>query len=125
MITAKELKTRFPTEQSCRDHLIKMKFGTSLACPKCKQAFQKFYEKDNILKCPHRCGYTDSITEETIFFRSRVPLKKWFYAIYLMIIMKNKVERRMLVKDLKVTFPTATNMRERIQSLANLNTFFN
>lgn len=74
----------FNCERKCLDYLEEWIWGGELRCPHC--GFDKPYRyKDGIrFKCRScKVGFTAKIG--TIFEKSRIPLVKWFSAMYLMI----------------------------------------
>jgi len=55
-----------------------------------------------------------------MFHRTKVPLRKWFWAIFLIATSKKGVSALFLQKELKVSYPTAWSMLRKIRlSMAN------
>ena len=72
----------FPDEEACLKFLIRSRWPDGFVCPRC--GFSEYYwlEPRKLLQCKS-CGYQASVTAGTVMHRSRMPLKHWFYAAYL------------------------------------------
>ncbi|GBD89394.1 hypothetical protein BMS3Abin04_00099 [bacterium BMS3Abin04] len=78
----------------------------------------KYYSlpKRKLYQCK-KCGYQSSITANTIFHRTRTPLRKWFWAIYLLTNNKNGISALQLQKQLSIkSYQTAWTMFHKIRS---------
>jgi len=78
---------RFPDEESCREHLYKMRFPKGFVCPKCEN--DEYWNVGNRLYECKKCGRQTSIIAGTIFQDTRKPLKDWFIAIWWVTTQKN------------------------------------
>src|ERR1700752_3255459 len=76
--------SRFDTEKKCRDFLIQVRWAGKPTCPKCGNYHMNYYlSARKIYKCSNpKCYAQFSLTQNTIFERSKLPLIKWFQAIY-------------------------------------------
>ena len=54
-------------------------------------------------------------TQGTIYYRSHVPLKTWFYAVYLSDRANGKISAKQIQRELGVTYKTAWRMRKPIR----------
>lgn len=72
----------FPDEEACLRFLIQSRWPEGFICPHC--GYDKFYwmKGRKLLQC-QRCKYQASVTAGTVLHRSKIPLKTWFYAAYL------------------------------------------
>ena len=61
------------------------------------------------------CGYQCSVTAGTIFHKTRVPLRSWFWAIYRMSQDKKGISSLQLSKEIGVCYPTAWLMQQKIR----------
>lgn len=113
-----DFQTRFPDEQSCWDYLVKMRWHEGLACPSaCKKSKIDMVRKRNtsIFEC-RECHAQISVTAGTIFHKSHVPLRKWFWAIFLMATSKKSVSMLYLQKQLGIkSYRTAWLMGHKIR----------
>ena len=61
------------------------------------------------------CGYQGSVTAETIFHKTRVPLSDWFWAIYRLSQGKKGISALQLSREIGVSYPTAWRMAHKIR----------
>jgi len=76
-------QNRFPSDHACWEYLIKMRWPKGYQCPKCPKTKTWFSAGRRLFECGS-CGRQTSATAGTIFHKSHIPLKKWFWAIFLM-----------------------------------------
>ena len=77
-----EFFTAFPTEESCEEHLIRVRWPVGMPCNKCDEKdFYKRISTRRAYQCRH-CRSLTSPTAGTIFHRTRTPLRAWFLAIF-------------------------------------------
>lgn len=109
-----QFKKKFPNERACQKALAKMRWPKGFVCPKC--AHNKAYErtKRRLFECAG-CGYQASLTAGTIFHKTRTPLLKWFWAIYLASQDKGGVSAMRLSKQLELGYKTAWTMLHKIR----------
>ena len=83
MFSVLDFYKRFPDDDACLDHLMKVRYGNEFDCPSCERP-AKFYrvKKRKAYECEW-CGHQVYPMAGTPFERSRTPLQKWFYALYL------------------------------------------
>lgn len=106
---------QFPDNDACLEHLMNTRYGNPLDCPKCGK-HSKFHKRKNrpIYECQW-CSYHISPMEGTPFERSRTPLVKWFYAMYLFTTSRHGVPAKELQRQLSVTYKTAWRMGHEIR----------
>lgn len=117
-----EMLARFPTEQSCIDYLTEIRWRNGKGCPYCG-SMKVYTFKDNRT---HKCGdcrQKFSIKVGTIFEDSKIPLHKWFIAIYLITSHKKGISSIQLGKDIGVTQKTAWFMNHRLREAAKTKAF--
>jgi len=108
-----ELLTTFPTEQSCIDHLEKIRWEGSIISP--FDSSSKVYRcGNNRYKCKNTGKYFN-VKTNTIFENTKVPLVKWFIASYLDTAHKKGISSLQLSRDIGVTQKTAWFMLQRIR----------
>ena len=76
------LTSYFTTEKVCKEFLAQQRWGGDVVCPicgknHCKQRFDGRYRCD-------RCKHNFSVISGTIFENTKVSLRKWFIAMYLL-----------------------------------------
>ena len=76
------LTSYFTTEEICKEFLAQQRWGDDVVCPicgkhHCKQRFDGCYRCD-------RCKHNFSVISGTIFENTKVSLRKWSIAMYLL-----------------------------------------
>lgn len=108
-----ELLEAFPDEESCIVYLEKLRWRNG----KVKSPFDK---KSKVYYLPnHRymCKNTQKIFNVkvgTIFHGTKLPLRKWFMAIWLVLAHKKGISSLQLSRDLKITQKTAWYILQKI-----------
>lgn len=78
-----EFQKKFSTEELCRAHLYKMRWPTGFTCPKCGVKGEPFHIASRKRYQCKSCNHQASVTSGTIMDKTRVPLMKWFSAMFL------------------------------------------
>lgn len=110
-----ELINYFDTEAKCVEYLAFQRWGDNPTCPHCSH--DKVYElkgKNKRFKCAS-CRKQFSVRVGTIFEDSKISLKKWFTAIWLVTSHKKGISSLQLHRDINVTQKTAWFMLQRIR----------
>ncbi|MEJ2229465.1 MAG: IS1595 family transposase [Alphaproteobacteria bacterium] len=94
-----EFQDKFPTEQVCLDYLIKMRWPEGIRCTCCEDSKLDYIKSRKAFEC-RSCRKQIYVTADTIFHKSQIPLRKWFWAIYLMATSKKGVSILYLQKQL-------------------------
>lgn len=108
------------TEEDCRDYLESLLWGEAPVCPHCGVVDSEHWKLTSFgrfkgtYKCRH-CRARFNVLYGTMFEGTHIPLKKWFYAIYLFISHKKGVSSAQLARDIHVTQKTAWFMLGRIR----------
>lgn len=91
------------------------RYGEPVSCPKCGKT-GKFarIKKLPAYSCPW-CGHHIHPMAGTPFEKSRTPLQKWFYAMYLFTTTRNGVSAKELQRQLGVTYKTAWRIGHEIR----------
>ncbi|WNJ99419.1 IS1595 family transposase [Thalassospiraceae bacterium LMO-JJ14] len=106
---------RFPNDDVCLEHLWNVRFGNQGECPKCAKP-SKFHrvKKRPVYECAW-CAHQISPMAGTPFEKSRTPLQKWFYAMYLFTTTRHGVSAKELQRQLSVTYKTAWRIGHEIR----------
>lgn len=113
--TITEFFRRFPDDDACLDHLMKVRYGETLDCPKCgKQGRFSRLRKLPAYACPW-CGHHIHPMQGTPFERSRTPLQKWFYVMFMFTTTRNGVAAKEIQRQLGVTYKTAWRIGHEIR----------
>lgn len=113
--TIQDFFKRFPDDDACLDHLMKLRFGDSLDCPKCNKhgRFSRI-TKQPAYQCAW-CGHHIHPMAGTPFQGSRTSLQKWFYAMYLFTTTRHGVPAKELQRQLGVTYKCAWRIGHEIR----------
>lgn len=114
--------TAFPDEQTCIDHLRSIRWRDGEFCPHCGSNRVYHFSDRKTFKCGD-CRQRFSIKVGTIFEDTKLPLRKWFMAIWLITNHPKGVASTTLAKDLKVTQKTAWFVLHRLRHAARTNSF--
>lgn len=114
-LTVQEFFNKFSTDEACLEHLMMLRFGNPLYCPKCgaEGQFAKL-KKLPAYACP-TCGHHIHPMVGTPFERSHTSLQKWFYAMYLFTTTRHGVPAKELQRQLGVTYKTAWRMGHELR----------
>jgi transposase-like protein len=96
-----DFQNRFPTEESCWEYLSKMRWQEGFCCPRCDAKKHRLLAQRKVFKC-YGCGHQSSVTAGSVFHKSRVPLQKWFWAIFLIATSKKGVSMLYLQRQLGI-----------------------
>jgi transposase-like protein len=77
-----EFQQSFATDEECRRYLMESRWPDGYGCPRCGHKRAYAIEGRALLKCKD-CSYQTSVTARTVLHRSKVPLRLWFWAAYL------------------------------------------
>lgn len=113
--TVIEFMKRFPDDDTCLDHLMEVRFGKSFECPKCKKDSNFTKVKNRPVYQCQWCAHQISPMAGTPFAKSRTPLQKWFYAMYLFTTSRHGVPAKELQRQLGVTYKCAWRMGHEIR----------
>ena len=119
------------TDDECRSFLEEQRWPNGPVCPKCgsekpytitrraksKNRVRSFY------KC-RSCRRQFTATVGTIFEDSKIPLSKWFAAIYLMCASKKGISAHQLHRQLKINYRSAWFMCHRVREAMSGNGTF-
>lgn len=113
--TITEFFHRFPDDDACLDHLMKTRYGDMQTCPKCgKDGHFARLRKHPAYSCPW-CGHHIHPMVGTPFEKSRTPLQKWFYVMYMFTTTRNGVAAKEIQRQIGCTYKTAWRMGHEIR----------
>lgn len=118
-----DLLKHFSNEQVCRDYLETIRWEGNLSCPykDCGATKVFKYNDGKRYKCS-ACQRQYSVRVGTIFEDSKIPLQKWYAAIYLITSHKKGISSLQLHRDLGITQKTAWYLLHRVRHSLGLPT---
>jgi Zn ribbon nucleic-acid-binding protein len=118
-MTLLEWQDRFGTEDACRESLFRQRWPDGFWCPACEGreywTIQRSGRTAPLYEC-RACGHQVSVTAGTIFHRTKVPLRVWFLAIFLMAVDKGGKSALALSRELGLRYATAQLLHHKIQA---------
>lgn len=112
-----EFQSKFGTEQSCEQALFQLKWPDGFKCPKC--GFDHYVivggRRLPLYQCP-MCRHQTTATAGTIMANTKLPLVKWFLALYFVATNKDGISEVALCKYIGVTLKTAWAILHKVRS---------
>ena len=93
---------RYSTEQACAKALAKVRWPDGFRCPRCSGTKAYYVKSRKVYQCS-QCRHQASITADTLFHSTNLPLVKWFWAIYLIASDKGGISALRLAKHIGVS----------------------
>ena len=101
-------------EAQCFEALVKMRWPSGFQCPKCGcETYCRLKQRNTLFQC-NACRGQTSVTAGTIFHSTKLPLTKWFLAIYLMTQSKNGISQLELARQVGVSHNTGAALYHKI-----------
>lgn len=113
--TLRQFQDRFPTEDSCLDHLMRTRYGARHDCQGCDREASYYRVKARRSYACEHCGYQVYPTAGTPFDRTRTPLCDWFFVMFQFCASRNGVAAKEVERQLGVTYKTAWRMCHMIR----------
>ncbi|GGC24414.1 DDE transposase [Novosphingobium marinum] len=113
--TLRQFQDRFPTEESCLEHLMRVRYGDRHDCDKCGKSAHFYRVRERRSYACEHCGHQVYPTAGTPFHRTRTPLRDWFYVMFLFCSTRSGVAAKEVERQLGVTYKTAWRMCHEIR----------
>jgi transposase-like protein len=110
-----ELIEQFGSEDRCHEYLEQIRWPEGVHCPRCDSDKISRIAKRRQFDCDG-CRYQFSVRVGTLFHDSKLPLWKWFLAVYMMGESKKGVSANQLKRMLGVSYKTAWYLCHRIRA---------
>ena len=78
----------YGSEEKCTQALFRWRWPNGFVCPRCEHTGHWRHQSRALYQC-RRCRHQDSLTAGTILANTKLPLRTWFLAMYLMTQTKN------------------------------------
>ena len=104
---------RYGSEEQCREALIQQRWPQGFVCPQCAHAGHCHLAARGVFQC-NRCKHQVSPTSGTVFADTKLPLRTWFLAIYLLTQNKNGISALSLRRQLGVSPNTAWLLKHKL-----------
>jgi transposase-like protein len=104
----------FKNEETCHKYFEEIRFRDGEYCPHCGNSLIYKFADGKRYRCSH-CKKDFTIKTGTIFGESKITLRKWFIAIYMLSASKKGISSVQLAKQVGVSQKTAWFMDHRIR----------
>lgn len=106
----------FGTEEKCYAALETARWPNGFCCPQCgvAESFGLIHDGRRKRYQCKSCRHQTTVTAGTIFDSTKLPLAKWFQAIYLVTHAKNGISAMELRRQLGVSYPTAWKIKHKL-----------
>lgn len=108
----------YGTQAQCEAALEQMRWPNGFKCPDCESTSHcvVWHRKVKTFQCNH-CHTQVTLTAGTIFHSSKLPLTKWFQAMYTLTVNKNNVSALELMRTLNVSYRTAWRVKHKLMQV--------
>lgn len=109
-----DINTLFPTDERCRELLVRLRWPSGPECPRCKMPVTELETDKQLFYCKE-CDYQFTVTAGTVFNDSHLPLKTWFLAALLLCEAKKGISACQIQRTIGVSYKTAWYLCHRIR----------
>jgi transposase-like protein len=111
-----ELIERFSDDQHCRNYLERLRWPNGVRCLKCGgDKISSILKRDQYNCDNESCRYQFSVTADTMFHDTHLPLVKWFLATFLISQSRKGMSANQLKRMLRINYRTAWYLCHRIR----------
>jgi hypothetical protein len=103
----------YGTEDQCFQALVTLRWPNGFQCPKCECNAHCLLKNRPLFQC-NACRGQTSITAGTIYNSTKLPLTKWFLAIYLITQSKNGISQLALARQVGVAPNTGAMLYHKL-----------
>ena len=113
-----EFMATYGAEAGCRAALAAARWPQGFRCPscRCEQFSTHIRDRQTLWQCC-RCRLQTSLIAGTIFEASKLPLTKWFLAMFLLTQSKNNISALSLMRHLGVAYNTAWLIKQKLMEV--------
>ncbi|MDN3588512.1 7TM diverse intracellular signaling domain-containing protein [Pedobacter aquatilis] len=119
MVEFEEFSRIYPDKEHCYKYIAELKWSGGYCCKRCTN--QHFLTGQTIYsrRCT-KCGYDESVTANTLFQNSRIPINKALYMLFLVCSSKGTISSYKLSQLLSIRQSTCWTYNSKMQKLFNL-----
>lgn len=111
-----EFEERYPDDGACFAYLERKKWPKGYTCERCGAREYYRIRMGRFVQCKG-CGRQESVVSGTMFEKSKVPIRKWFWAIWFITQDKGGVSSVRLAKHIGVSQITAWRMLHKLRKV--------
>lgn len=113
--TYSEFVKEYPDDDVCLEKIFQMTYSKMENCPKCKSSLGFVRVKDRKAYQCRKCYFQVHPMRGTAFENTKLPLRMWFYGIFMFTVSKNGVSAHELARSIGVSPKTALRMLKKIR----------
>ena len=106
----------YGTEDQCTEALFRWRWPNGFVCPRCEHTEYCCVQSRSLYQC-RGCRHQVSLTAGTILASTKLPLRTWFLAMYLMTQTKNGISGLELSRQLGVSYNTAWSLKHKLMQV--------
>jgi transposase-like protein len=110
-----DFRERFATEEACRDYLFASRWPAGFRCPRCGGSEAGAMHRRRLVWQCKRCGHQTSVTAGTVMHKTHTPLRRWFWAAYLVATHTPGISAKQLERQLGLRYETAWLMLQKLR----------
>ena len=108
-----ELVARYGSEAQCREALFRLRWPKGFVCPECASTSYCELNRRALYQC-HRCHHQSSLTAGSLFHGTRLSLRTWFLAIFLLTQRKKSISALELRRQLGINYNSAWLIKHKL-----------
>lgn len=108
-----EFLEKYGTEDQCCQALYQLRWPNEYVCPECGNTTGCQLKTRPLYQC-HKCHHQTSLTAGSVFHGTKLPLNKWFLAIYLLTQRKKSTSALQLSHEIGVNYNTAWTIKDKL-----------
>lgn len=106
----------FGTDEQCEKALFDWRWPGGFVCPKCGDNHYCMLQTNQLYQC-NSCHHQTSLISGTIFENTKLPLAKWFLAIFFVTQTKNGISALELKRHLGVSYSSAWMIKHKLMQV--------
>jgi hypothetical protein len=106
----------YGTDKQCELALSKVRWPNGFKCENCDHNSFCYIESRKLFQCT-RCKHQTSVTRDTVFHSTKLPLTKWFLAMYFVSQCKNGISALALKRHIGVSYKTAWSVKHKLMQV--------
>lgn len=111
-----EFMNLYGSEEQCRLALFQQRWPEGFRCPACGSERHCQLKRRPVYQC-HACRYQTTLYAGTIYEQTKLPLRQWFLASYLLTQNKNGISALSLSRHLGVSYNTAWSLKHKLMQV--------
>lgn len=109
-----QFSDQFATEDGCLDFIEEVRWPHGFVCPNCQHNDGYHLHTRKLIQCV-LCRHQSSVTAGTIFHKTKVPLRAWFYIIFSMAHDKGGASSTRLARELGMNQNTVWHIMHKLR----------